>query len=598
MWPGGSQSTSAAFCCPSSTLPSTRALLHQAHSTLYQQPRSPLQPLIVTRRSRTHRLKACLLHTLVARLLDRYMQGGAMALSRRAAVAAAGCVLGPWRECPNKVFKDVNNPVVNAEIQKNCNAPQTNAEDLYIGVCMKEANMTPMGHPCMRTIGAATMHSQKSTQVVSAGYNAVTSSESKRILRLLENTGHCRCPITVHPLKSSHMLMLMRKAYWEWGCWGKRSAARERRRSEASAKNRLSSLGQRNWTATRAPVDQPPQLLTPLSSDTVGAFGVPAPATYLLDGEYAGSVGNLKSATKKAIMNGVSTVAGCYEACRALPRCGKFTLTTKTREDNGTSSVCALKTPWGAGAPRKCAAPVQCISGRLKLSSAEESAEAAANAAAAKAASKVAATAAEAKAAAVRAAEAKAAEAKAAKATLESTRTNLTSKLEKAKAALAALLSGQLHKLGATQVDQGTYALPEAKLRGSASVAAVLAHSKQRGSAASEAVPTAPHVPPPVGKETRAPHEQKWATSSLERLFTKAFASEGVASKLSEAHRSGRASWLKPGTKFAGASWLLLQGMEFPGGTLTAASKATNGNVRTLFECAHACEERQSDLGW
>jgi hypothetical protein len=155
-----------------------------------------------------------------------YMQGGGYVLSARAARAAAACTLGSWRRCPNRVFEDLHNKQVNAQIRRSCFVPQTIAEDLYMGTCMQEANFTPSAQPCMLTLGAATVHAgENQTQHAnsSAARHAVMRHSDhdvrSRMGRLLKT--RCACPITVHPLKSAGQLLWVRNRSLERGCHAK-----------------------------------------------------------------------------------------------------------------------------------------------------------------------------------------------------------------------------------------------------------------------------------------------------------------------------------------------------------------------------------------
>ena len=91
-----------------------------------------------------------------------HLQGGGYVLSRRAAIALAACKHGPWRNCPpasrGGVFRDIHNRAADKVIQSRCDTNQVNAEDLLTGVCMYEAGIVPAHNPCMKALGAATVH--------------------------------------------------------------------------------------------------------------------------------------------------------------------------------------------------------------------------------------------------------------------------------------------------------------------------------------------------------------------------------------------------------------------------------------------------------
>jgi hypothetical protein len=157
-----------------------------------------------------------------------YMQGGAYVLSRYAAHMAAACSLGSWRHCPNRVFKDLNNRHVNELMRRTCYVPSTIAEDLYVGVCMREANVTGASQPCMLTLGAGTVHNQSASTggaeaggFTNASWGKGSASPAhwpqrvasvadvrSRFTRLLKT--RCACPISVHPLKSNEQLLWVR----------------------------------------------------------------------------------------------------------------------------------------------------------------------------------------------------------------------------------------------------------------------------------------------------------------------------------------------------------------------------------------------------
>ena len=99
-------------------------------------------------------------------------------------------------------------------IRSRCNAPQTNAEDLYVGVCVtreasaasnqtssassphREPQMLPMAHPCMLTLGRATIQHKKRQMQQRLTNDGVDSLRSA-----LRSGGKCACPISAHPLK-------------------------------------------------------------------------------------------------------------------------------------------------------------------------------------------------------------------------------------------------------------------------------------------------------------------------------------------------------------------------------------------------------------
>ena len=68
-----------------------------------------------------------------------YMQGGAYALSLRAALVVASCTFDSWKWCPTTVFK-LRNPAADSRMHQTCNDTNAIAEDLYIGACLQEAS--------------------------------------------------------------------------------------------------------------------------------------------------------------------------------------------------------------------------------------------------------------------------------------------------------------------------------------------------------------------------------------------------------------------------------------------------------------------------
>ena len=68
-----------------------------------------------------------------------YMQGGAYALSLRAALVVASCTFDSWKWCPTTVFK-LRDPAADSRMHQTCNDTNAIAEDLYIGACLQEAS--------------------------------------------------------------------------------------------------------------------------------------------------------------------------------------------------------------------------------------------------------------------------------------------------------------------------------------------------------------------------------------------------------------------------------------------------------------------------
>jgi hypothetical protein len=124
-----------------------------------------------------------------------YMQGGAVVLSRRAAMALTVWQPGNWSACPNRVLRDVKNRKVDAQMRSRCFVRQTSdyAEDLFTGIAMHEGGFSAMGHPCMLSL--------------ESDGNATGLRKFLRS-RLPRCNG---CPISVHPLKSDAALRKMRR---------------------------------------------------------------------------------------------------------------------------------------------------------------------------------------------------------------------------------------------------------------------------------------------------------------------------------------------------------------------------------------------------
>ena len=156
-----------------------------------------------------------------------YMQGGGYMLSRRAALVVAACSLGSWRRCPNRVFEDLHDRGVNALMRNSCYVPQTIAEDLYVGTCMRDANISAIGQPCFLTLRAATVHPQRRTENESASFGGVwpvaqaanqASIEAEVKYRMIKLKSRCPCPFTAHPLKGAAMLEWARNKSRTRGC--------------------------------------------------------------------------------------------------------------------------------------------------------------------------------------------------------------------------------------------------------------------------------------------------------------------------------------------------------------------------------------------
>lgn len=183
-----------------------------------------------------------------------HMQGGGYVLSRRAALIVASCRLGAWRLCPSAALQDKRNARADAANARRCDAPATNAEDVYVGLCIRflhdrmPSELIARPHPCMLTMRAATRHArgraghaaaatstspQQSLSQAPSGGSAGTASAgalgstelttelsapSQRVLHRFKNHPSCACPITAHPFKERGMLMMARDASIAKGC--------------------------------------------------------------------------------------------------------------------------------------------------------------------------------------------------------------------------------------------------------------------------------------------------------------------------------------------------------------------------------------------
>lgn len=140
-------------------------------------------------------------------------------LSRRAARAVATCSLGAWRTCPGTVFRDHSNPTADAWIKGHCAAPETNAEDLYVGTCVKEArNLTLVAQPCMVTLGRGVLHTSWASRrlgpqrdLLTDPGNATLSRAGRRaaldaLARFQRRHEACACPITARGSSASRVM--------------------------------------------------------------------------------------------------------------------------------------------------------------------------------------------------------------------------------------------------------------------------------------------------------------------------------------------------------------------------------------------------------
>ena len=140
-----------------------------------------------------------------------FMQGGAYGLSRRAATALHRCrFMHRLGECPTRHF---NHSAASVAIRTSCTSRQVDehAEDLWAGVCMREANISATAQPCMLTLGGTPMYAQPNGQrhelldPVTAARNAFYYLRAFRARR-----SRCPCPISVHPLKGNASMMALR----------------------------------------------------------------------------------------------------------------------------------------------------------------------------------------------------------------------------------------------------------------------------------------------------------------------------------------------------------------------------------------------------
>ncbi len=557
---------------------------------------------------------------------DRYMQGGAYVLSRRAALVVAGCTLGPWRDCPPTVFSDSSNPAANAAIQAKCNAPQTNAEDLYVGVCVKDANLTLLANACMRTMQGATQHKKESysdsptTQVVSRGFKSVSAKDEHRMLHRLSEMHKCRCPLSLHPVKGPTLLQATREFFRSRGCWGAEGAIRR------TSQPNLGSLSGRAFpgrlslrmagklspriTRTEGGAPGPPRRHI-AAADLLSRSKMPCmprmdksrkslPSSMcLVAGELEGSSGTLKRATAKVQRDGVNTLEGCYEACHLNSRCGWFTFKAKTElvepvsggpPENRTTVTCRLKTAWGAGKLQPCSKSSRCSSGQVRMSSGEE----------------------------------KALADMAARSSLANVNTS-RGLLPRTQSSMPRVEPGMLLAANAEHVAAGV----------SMSVTSV--------SAAIAGVPTTHGFPSGGGgsgvggvgvggigvggvgggggggsggggagggggdgggeNALAQSHLQTLQHATLpsapqllgEEVFIKAFASKVTRGKVKELHRLGRTRLhATQASTTKGTIWMLMDGVRFFGDTLIKLSRETQGKVGTIDQCSRACEQAKT----
>ena len=117
----------------------------------------------------------------------RYMQGGLWAVNAHAARALSTCTrpFGIHDHCPNRVLTNTNE-YIDRLMSRRCFVMHTSpyADDLYTGVCLHNANVTSGDEPCIQA------HKRQG------------QSRSPR-----RGQGHrCRCPVSLHPLKTEDEL--------------------------------------------------------------------------------------------------------------------------------------------------------------------------------------------------------------------------------------------------------------------------------------------------------------------------------------------------------------------------------------------------------
>ena len=257
-----------------------------------------------------------------------YMQGGGYILSRRAASAVASCQLGEWKHCPALVFRDMHDPISNARLRANCTDKSTNAEDLYVGACLRDkaessqwtTSLKVFPHRGFMTATHGTLH---------YGEFSATESFNATMTRVsLRRT----CSITLHPIKGPEALQLAREVSRIKGCWKHR------------------------------PPSPPPPPLPPLPPPPDERFS-------FLEGKQYTSGGTLLSATANAQAKAGSPNA-CALACLAAPRCQKFTfkrVIVKRGRESYNFMKCFLKTEVATLANDACLVEMKCVSGFLRL---------------------------------------------------------------------------------------------------------------------------------------------------------------------------------------------------------------------------------------
>lgn len=136
-----------------------------------------------------------------------YMQGGVYALSNRAATAMLSCPLGSWMNCPDKVLRDSNHKKDKQAVATgSCYSEGTlNRDDLYAGMCMREAGMVSHNLCCALSLPREALQTRLSKLGMGEASRSASLMKQRRAI-VQSHARQCSCPVSLHPLKSDDKL--------------------------------------------------------------------------------------------------------------------------------------------------------------------------------------------------------------------------------------------------------------------------------------------------------------------------------------------------------------------------------------------------------